>query len=181
MPKLSAQRARDLLDYNPLTGVMVWKARDESMFEGKKKGSCARWNNRYAGKRAGALHRGAEDVLYRSVRIDNKAYLEHRVAWLIYYGRWPKDKLDHRDGNGLNNPISNLREATQKENMHNQRLRRTSSTGICGVSWRSDQNKWRAYLRTKHLGTFDTLLDAVSARKSAEIGEGFSERHGKPE
>lgn len=179
MKKLTAEYARQVLDYNPGTGELRWKRRPESMFEGKKKGGCVRWNNRYAGRRAGSIHHGAKGALYRSLRINNKAHLEHRVIWLIFHGCWPKDKIDHLDGDGLNNRIDNLREATQRENMHNQRLRRTSKTGVCGVSWRKDLEKWTAYLRTKHLGVFETLLDAVAARKSAEQGEGFSERHGK--
>ncbi|WP_410000336.1 HNH endonuclease [Halomonas sp. I1] len=179
MGELTAREARALIDYNPSTGELRWKARPESMFAGKKKGCCTRWNNRYAGKIAGSAAERSNGLCYWAVRINDKLYLAHRVAWLILYGQWPSDKIDHLDGDGLNNRIDNFREATQKDNMQNQCLRQTSSTGVCGVSWRDDLGKWRAYLRKKHLGTFDTLLDAVAARRSAEKGEGFTERHGK--
>lgn len=181
MSELSAEYARQVIDYNPRTGEMRWKERTESMFEGKKKGTCARWNGMHAGKVPGIVIERGEDLYYRSISINHKHYLAHRLAWLIHYGKWPEDKIDHLDGNGLNNPIKNLQEATQRENMHNQRLRRNSKSGICGVSWRKDLGKWKAYIRTQSLGVHETLLDAAAARKSAERGEGFSYRHGRAE
>ena len=50
LKKLTAKMVRDRVDYNPETGEMIWKTRTESMFEGKKKGTCTRWNGMRAGK-----------------------------------------------------------------------------------------------------------------------------------
>ncbi|WP_445012187.1 HNH endonuclease signature motif containing protein [Vreelandella stevensii] len=181
MQQLTAEYAAQVLDYRPETGEMRWKKRPESMFEGKKKGCCVRWNNRYAGEIPGMVIERGDGLFYRSISINHKHYLAHRLAWLITYGQWPEDKIDHRNGDGLDNRIENLQEATQRDNMHNQRLRRNSKSGICGVSWRKDLGKWSAYIRTRSLGVHATLLDAAAARKSAERGEGFSYRHGRAE
>lgn len=55
---------------------------------------------------------------YRQIRINNKLYLAHRLVFLYHRGYLP-GRIDHIDGNALNNDINNLREATQQENCMN--------------------------------------------------------------
>lgn len=43
----------------------------------------------------------------------------HRLAWLLHYGQWPADVIDHIDGNPANNCITNLRCCSPKENKQN--------------------------------------------------------------
>lgn len=91
------------------------------------------------------------------------AILMHRVI----LGE-PKDlDVDHIDGNGLNNRKCNLRKATKSQNMHNQGVRRSNTSGFKGVSWRESRNKWVAQIclkgKVKYLGMFDTPEDAYSA------------------
>ncbi|EOC1198696.1 HNH endonuclease [Cronobacter sakazakii] len=51
-----------------------------------------------------------------------KKYAAHRLAWFYYHGKWPKEDIDHINGNPSDNSIRNLREATRAQNSHNRRL-----------------------------------------------------------
>lgn len=78
---------------------------------------------------------------------------------------------DHRDGNGLNNRRSNLRNATKSQNMHNARQRVDNSSGYKGVCWHKKKSKWVARIRLNgrqhHLGYFSTPQDAHEAYRQA--------------
>lgn len=60
-----------------------------------------------------------------------------------------------------------------------------NTSGYCGVAWRKDLGKWRAIIgvggKSRHIGVYNDLDDALSARSAAEIKYGFSERHGLPD
>ena len=109
---------------------------------------------------------------YRVIHIDNARYVAHRLVWLYVYGVWPTNDLDHINQNKSDNRLSNLREATRKQNMQNVSIHKHNSSGFKGVSWMASRNKWRAYIfisyTQRHLGTFNTLDEAVQARALAE-------------
>lgn len=68
-------------------------------------------------------------------------------------------KVDHIDGDGLNNEPSNLRVVTHSQNMMNRRPNRNSSSKYKGVSWDKRHQKWKAKIRYNnkiiHLGSYD--------------------------
>jgi hypothetical protein len=74
--------------------------------------------------------------------------------------------VDHIDGDGLNNRASNLRIATQRENLLNTKKRRNGKTSsrYHGVYWHKPSKIWRAALfvngKLKHLGCFENELEA---------------------
>lgn len=109
---------------------------------------------------------------YDSVRIYGKVYKSHRIAWLLFYGCWPKNEIDHIDGNGLNNRITNLRDVNRHENMRNTRKTKRSVSGVCGVTFSKQRNKWRARIsidnKEVNLGEYRDKLDAIKARRIAE-------------
>lgn len=76
--------------------------------------------------------------------------------------------MDHIDNNRFNNNISNLRWATYQENNQNANISKANTSGIKGVSFNKNNNKWRASITIDgvkiHLGYFDKLEDAKKAR-----------------
>jgi hypothetical protein len=162
---LTAEYVRSILEYNPETGEFRWKWRE---------GVSKRINARYAGTVAGDVTSDG----YLRIGINASRYQAHRIAWLIVYGGWPPEQIDHIDCDRLNNRIANLRLATCQENMRNAGLRKTNTTGVTGVFWRKDYGKFQASIRAGgkrlHLGYHDTLEAATAARHAAEI-EHFGE------
>lgn len=90
-----------------------------------------------------------------------------RMAWLIV-GKG----ADHINHNPLDNRKSNLRLATQQQNVFNRSMQHTNTSGIIGVYWMKDRHKWRAGLRINgksiYLGDFQDFSEAVRKRLMAE-------------
>lgn len=76
-------------------------------------------------------------------------------------------KVDHRDGNGLNNTRENLRLATHLENVRNQKLCRDSTTGFKGVTFNKTRKKFQARIGIEgfkqSLGYYATAEEAHAA------------------
>jgi AP2 domain/HNH endonuclease len=88
----------------------------------------------------------------------------------------PHLEVDHKDGDGLDNRrSSNLRLATSAQNRHNQRISSDNTSGVKGVHWNKNSNKWRVQImlngKRKHLGYFNEreLAATAYARASAEL------------
>lgn len=125
---LTAERLRELLHYDPLTGVFTWKV--------------TRSNNAPAGTVCDYKSHG-----YVSVRIDYMLYGAHRLAWLYMTGEWPANEVDHKDNCILNNKWENLRQATKLQNRRNMGFRKKQNTsGYKGVSWCSRLDMWVAQI-----------------------------------
>lgn len=123
---------RELLDYDPETGVLTWKERDVKWFRdgvrSSAQGNANKWNARFAGTRAFSENR---ETGYVRGPIFRRTYRAHRVAYAIMTGEWPKEEIDHIDGIRSNNKWSNLRAATRSENCRNKRTH--SRSGYKGV------------------------------------------------
>jgi hypothetical protein len=151
---LTADRIRAILHYDPETGVFT-RLTNIRQFR--------------AGECAGFLY--GRNKCYRAIKIEQRIYHAHRLAWLYVHGRWPADQIDHINGDGRDNRIANLREATNSENAQNkQRPRAGSKTGVLGVSLKG--KRFRAILnvcgRQKFLGLFDTPQEAHEAYVKAK-------------
>lgn len=84
---------------------------------------------------------------YRQLKVDGKAYLEHRVIWLYHHGHWPDKDLDHINGVRDDNRICNLRLATRAENNRNTCIRSTNRSGVKNVCYDTESRKWLVSLR----------------------------------
>jgi hypothetical protein len=143
---LTAEYVRSILDYNPETGDLTWRA-TKSGRRSKTAGTTGEWGNH--GKRR------------RTITIDGVIYKAHRIIWLWMTGGWPPRMIDHEDRDSLNNRWLNLRLATPLLNSHNRDPNRNNTSGTPGVCWDSRYDRWKVSFRKKHYGYFDRQEDAV--------------------
>ncbi len=144
---------KEILHYDPTTGIFTWKV------------------DRSGAVVIGSIAGGPHNKGYWNIRIGDKKYLAHRLAWFWMTGEWPENEIDHRDNNKRNNAWYNLREATRAQNVKNTRGYKNSKTGIKGVSLHKATGKYIAQIqlngRMKHLGLFDDIEKAAEAYRIA--------------
>jgi hypothetical protein len=115
---LTAQRLRELLDYDPATGVFTWRV--------------YRSGNAKQGAVAGSIDRNGYRVF---------CFAKHgmqaggRLAWFYVHGRWPNGVIDHINGVVDDNRIANLRDVNTAQNLQNiKRHRKQNKSGFLGVT-----------------------------------------------
>jgi hypothetical protein len=135
--KLTLRRLIQVLDINPKTGECHWKV--------------ANSNRVKVGDRAGTIWKDpyVEGLYYRYITIDRKRYLEHIIIWFFVHNKWPSRDLDHRNRNGLDNRIKNLRLATGTQNGGNTIIPKNNTSGRKGVYWNKKRKKWIANIGYK--------------------------------
>jgi hypothetical protein len=109
---------------------------------------------------------------YRQVQLNDKKYRVHRIIYELLKGPIPESLfIDHVNGRKDDNRIENLRLATHAENLRNRGATKNSKTGVKGVSWRKDTQKYQAKIKVngvkKHLGYYNTLEEAAAAYNTA--------------
>jgi HNH endonuclease/AP2 domain len=148
----------EALDYDPETGIFTWKYRSDRNNQ---------WNAHYSGKIAGSLHCEG----YWTIRINKKPYLSHRLAIFYMTGEWPKNDVDHKEGNRCDNRFSEIREATRSQNLMNIPTPITNTSGTKGVFFHKRAQKWCAQIkkdsRNIYIGLFKTIEEAAIARREA--------------
>jgi hypothetical protein len=133
---LTIEYLKEILEYKQDTGNFIWKI---------KRGKAN------IGRVAGTNCHG-----YMSLRIHQRAYLVHRLAYFYMTGKWPIE-IDHINGIKNDNRWCNLREANRSQNNAN---RKPKNKFKC--VW-PHKNKWTTQFDRKHLGTFDTPEEAHKA------------------
>jgi len=86
----------------------------------------------------------------------------------------PIDKvIDHKNGDGLDNRVENLRICSYQQNSLNSRCRSGCTSKYRGVSWYKFYNKWTVYIsiNRKHtsIGNFENEVDAALAYNEKAI------------
>jgi hypothetical protein len=98
---LTAERLRELLDYDPETGIMTWQVDHRNAPAGSIAGTTT-WER------------------YVRIWINGRSYVRSRLAWLYTHGHWPAYQVDHINRNAGDDRLCNLREATQSQNTANR-------------------------------------------------------------
>lgn len=103
----------------------------------------------------------------------------HRLAWMLTHGEWPKQHVDHINGDRSDNRLQNLRDIPQVHNQQNERrARKNNKSGLLGASWSKAMGRWTARIHYdgKHhfLGYFDTAEAAhavyLEAKRKVHAG-----------
>ena len=146
---LTQEYVKEILFYCKETGVFTWAKRKGHAMPGSIAGT--------------DFGQG-----YIGIQLDGRRYQAHRLAWLYVFGEWPENEIDHIDGVRNNNSISNLREATHKQNVQNKRIaNKRSSSGLIGAFPTRQRNKWYSKIacngKQKYLGCFDSAKAAHEA------------------
>jgi hypothetical protein len=136
------------LSYDPETGHFTWLSTAAPSVRGKRAG-----NKNYRG--------------YVRIWTCGELHLAHRLAFVAMIGKWPKETVDHINGEKDDNRWSNLREATYSQNSANRKAMVRNKAGIKGVSWCERDSAWRAYIcargERRALGSFQTKEEAAEA------------------
>ncbi len=151
---LTQERLREVLHYDPETGIFTWRVNRAQMV-------------------AGSVAGGPNGKGYWYIKIDRYSYPAHRLAWLYVHGVWPPFDTDHHDTKPSNNRIDNLREATRGQNRQNMRkAHKNNKAGLLGVMWHKQSQRWRAKITVDgkgiHLGNFLTPELASAAYAEAK-------------
>ena len=166
---------KELLQYNPETGLFTWRKRDRRHFKSDQ--SWNRFNTVYAGKLVGSKKTGG----YMQTRIFGKIYTLHRLVFLWVNGAFPKNQVDHVNRVTSDNRWSNLRMVSQGENLRNQKKYKNNSSGVTGVT-KGVGCAWVARInvdgRLVTLGTYKKKEDAVRARYDANRKYMYHANHG---
>ena len=165
----SQKEIKNLFHYSEETGIFTWR---EDRHARKVKGLPAGWSTNSKGRK----------TKYVNIRVLGVVHKAHRLAWLYVHGEWP-NYIDHIDGDGTNNRISNLRSVDKYQSAKNKPMQSNNSSGHIGVRFYNPLGKWLAKIgvngRSVHLGYFDDLHDAVNSRLEAEKKYGFHKNHGR--
>jgi len=154
-----------LFYYDPKTGKLYWKISR---------------GNRKAGTEAGHICTYPNGRQYRKIRIQGKFYSAHRLIYHMMngYSLRQDQQIDHKNGDGLDNRLDNLRVCTNQQNSQNRCVPKNSKTGHKGVY--IDKDKQKYWARIEHNGKkrylrdstgrmyFDTIEEAIKLRKEAE-------------
>ena len=149
--KISYEHLIKVLQYNPATGIFLWKT------------------NSMSGQIAGSI----SGTGYRRIMIDKTEYAASHLAWLYFYKTHPHLWVDHINRKRDDNRIKNLRLATRSQNVQNTTARKDNLCGQKGVSWHKLAKKWVAQITVnkKHhyLGLFESINDASNEYKKASL------------
>jgi hypothetical protein len=147
MPTLTQRRLKEVVHYNPDTGIFT------------------RIDRGINSKPLGSKH--SDENGYLKFSIDGTLYFAHRLAWLYFYGDWPNGLVDHSNRKKSDNRIVNLRDSNKSKNGHNANVSKRSKTGFTGVTFVKNTKRYRScFVKDRkriHLGYFDTPEKAHEA------------------
>lgn len=112
------------------------------------------------------------NVGYVVGRKDSKIVLMHRIVMDAPDYKNQKLDVDHINHCTVDNRKNNLRLISHQQNLMNQKLSCNNKCKHKGIYYDKERNKWRAEIKFNQkkyrLGRFNTIEEAIEARKQAE-------------
>ena len=104
------------------------------------------WNKLFSFSDKGELFHKNTKILYPEymnsgyliIRVGGVAQYKHKILYTLYTQKdiFPGDRIDHINGNKIDNSKSNLRSATSSENNCNRGMRSDNTLGYKGIFFR---------------------------------------------
>ena len=152
MSTLTLERLKEILAYDPATGIFRWKVRSSNRIK--------------VGDRAGAVVGNGR----RFILIDGEKFQAHRLAWFYVHGEWPDGDLKQRNGDYDDCSIGNLFTMSKIEQARLRSTLSTNTSGFRGVS-RHKEGRWQSTVTANYqqikLGTFATPEESSAAYEHA--------------
>ncbi|EMB7599094.1 HNH endonuclease [Salmonella enterica] len=156
---MSVGDIRDLIDYNPENGVLTAKVN-------------------FSGRQAGSVIGSQTWQGYYAFSLFGKKCFAHRLAWLLHYGEWSSQPIDHINGIKTDNSIRNLRLCSLSQNQFNKPTQKNNTTGVKGVYWNKRDKRYVASVQFNgkkysagHHKDIDSAKEAVMKLREKLAGE----------
>lgn len=152
---ITAQRLREILSYDPETGLFVYRTQ-----RGRSR----------AGSKAGTVQ-GDGRI---NINLEGRVYRAHRLAWLYMTGEWPAQEIDHKDTDPGNNRWVNLRNTSSTVNKQNIQKAPNGKiySRLLGAHWCKQSRVWKSSIRVNkkrvYLGVFASEQEAHEAYIAAK-------------
>jgi hypothetical protein len=151
--KLTQERLKELLHYDPDTGNFTWLVTNSP--------------RALKGSKAGYIDSNG----YNSIRINTRLYNAARLAWLYVEGYFPENDVGYINRVKHDCRWANLRHSMRYCTSRNNKMNKNNTSGITGVT--SKNGKWWVQMTIKskrhNLGLFTDLIDAAKERWKYEI------------
>lgn len=138
--ELSQEQLQQKFSYDPLTGVLYKK---------RASGLMVRVGTRSETRNGGA---------YLKTMFNKVQYPLHRLIWLLVYGETATCRIEHIDGDGLNNKLGNL--------TLNSAMVKTRKRSKTKPVWSGPKKKW---IVKKGKETFEFRNIHLANRKANEV------------
>lgn len=153
--QLALSLLREVLDYDPETGIFLWKIQNGPRI---KVGDVAGYRKKSDG--------------YIRIMVNSCSFLAHRLAWMYVYGEYPT-RLDHKNGIKHDNRIVNLRLASASQNNSHRKIQSQNTSGYKGIKFRRYENRWEVYISVNneriYVGSFRCKHQAARAYNQAAL------------
>jgi hypothetical protein len=150
---ITQNRLKEVLDYNPITGIFIRKIRINKV-------------------KAGSIAGTKTAQGYLSVSIDGRPYLLHRLVILFMTGSFPEKQVDHINGIRTDNRWMNIRNVSVQENSFNRVPNKNRELQVKNVYWIPKLKRYRVKMKinkiTTHFGYYDDLELAELVAKEAQ-------------
>ena len=151
------------LSVDVASGKCYWKAMSRN------------WRPDLIGTEAGSARKDRSDTKYWFIKLNQVSYKRCYLVFLCLHNSWPA-LIDHIDRDSLNDAGTNLRAATNQQNVWNRRQPRTGKLLPMGVRKHGKRFSVRIKLNDKemHIGVYDdveTAVNAYAAKRKELFGE----------